>query len=125
MNSNESVQDRSLDQEMNKKAKSLLEAILESTTTALSHVNLFGFTCMHMAPSPTVGEMLVVMKLLKVNIEFILKADEISLNTQTKNDLENSLIQINLMTMLAAAIKNDDQNKFNEAVAQLERTIPA
>ena len=110
---------------MASKAKSLLELILESSTKALSHVNLFGFTYMHMAPTPTIQQMDVVLRLLKANIELILKADEIALDEQTKKDLETSLNQINLMSMLAEAIKEQNKCKFDVAVVQLEQTIPA
>ncbi|MBB1649835.1 hypothetical protein A9976_10110 [Delftia sp. UME58] len=86
---------------------------------------MFGYTYMHMAPTPTVGQMAVLLRLLEANIDVILTQKKVELTVDVKAELEKSLIQIHLMNKLSDAITQQDKSLFDATVVELEQTIPA
>jgi len=94
--------------------------VFKASSKVLRDANIYGFSLMEDAPDPNIHQMLVSLRVLDVFLSEVAEYGE-----YTDHDgmrlLLNAREQVRRMQNVAVAIKGEDQEAYEAAIAELEK----
>lgn len=110
------------DAEIKQKVADVWAKVFDASNRVLRHANNFGFTLMEIVPSPNIHEMLATLQIFSSVIDILIThADRLGIEYDEIRLMINAKEQITRMERVAAALKANNRNDFNVALADLER----
>jgi hypothetical protein len=106
------------------KVEQLWTKVFESSNKVLHQHKVFGYTGIAVIPSPSIEERIFTLQVFSTLIDFLLNADGkvgVDLDYDQTRQLLNAKSQITTMEQLAAALKANNRQDYDVAVAALER----
>lgn len=96
-------------------------SVFQASSKVISHANNYGFLGMEIIPSPNIHEMLITLQIFSSIIDILItSAEKLDVDYDEIRLMLNAKEQITRMERLAAALKANNRDDFDRALASLE-----
>lgn len=106
------------DAEIKARVNKVWEDVFLASSVVIAQARKFGFLGMDIIPDPNIHQMLVTIRLLDDHIDTFIDHDELEYNE--KRLMLNAKTQLTRMELVAAALKANNREDFDSAIAELE-----
>lgn len=97
------------------------EKVFAASNKVISHANNYGFLGMGIIPSPNIHEMLITLQIFSSIIDILItNADKLDVEYEETRLMLNAKEQITRMERLATALKANNRDDYEVALAALE-----